>query len=284
MKTVIVVVLLVSLSLGQGMAIAGDTDPSISEVQEYSQELARLKAMKESFTSGATNDIAIYEKFVDEIRNTWGQRNKEYYAKLMLAACEPLSSGSFKEARRRELARNYALSALEYSEEIPLTLELELTGHVMTPMISNTLKDEDFAAVRRKDVDVRLHAWKRLMDALDPNWDNERLSVYVPLPPGVSGASGMSPTGIKDDVLRAKYEEDIKKNKQKIQKHTEQYKLRLWLERFPKRAENYIIQAYSHTPFNIEELKKSVNDYAIDEKIKLRIFDAVKKNIQETQE
>lgn len=93
----------------------------------------------------------------------------------------------------------------------------------------------------------------------------------------------MSPRGIKDDALRAKYEVDIEENKQKIQKHTEQYKLRLWLKRFPMRAENYIIQAYSHTPFNIEELKKSLDDYEVDEKTKVRIFDAVIKNMRESQ-
>ncbi len=284
-QTVTAVVMILCLSLNQSIAIGGDPDPSGREAQEYNQELIRVKAMEESFTSGPTNDLSKYEKFIDEIQNTWSQRNKEYYACLMLVACGPLGSGRFKGDRQQyELARKYALSALENPDAIPLTLELELTGHVMTLTIGpNAPKDEDFAECREKDVKVRLHAWKRLIDALDPNWDNESLSVHVPLPLGVSGGSGMSPKNIKDDALRTKYESDIKENKKKIQKHAEQYKLRLWLKTFPKRSENYIIQVYSHSPYNIEELKKSLSDYAVDEKTKKRILDAVIKNTREIQ-
>ncbi len=88
----------------------------------------------------------------------------------MLEICKPLSSGKFKEDRRYELARQYALSALTDANSISIETELELTGHVVTLMIGpNAAKGKDFAQRRKKDIEVPLHAWKRLMDAIDPN-------------------------------------------------------------------------------------------------------------------
>jgi len=277
------VVMLACISFVHG-ARSGYSELSEKEMQEHTQDLALVKKMKNSFTSGLTNDLSEYKKFVDEIQHTWSQRNKEYYARLMLAACEPLSSGSFKDNYRHELAREYALSALENPDAIPLTLELELTGHVITLMVSNAPKDEVFSECRRKDVKVRLHAWKRLTDAIDPKWDPAdmpHLNIEPPTATGLPG--GVAPAGIKDETLRVEYEMAIQRNKQKAEEYSEQNKLHRWLGVFPNRAENYIIQAYSHTPFNIEELKKSLNDYSVDEKTKVRILDAVIKNTQETQ-
>ena len=278
-----VVVMLVCLSFLQGMALGASPETSEKERQEYRQERARIEALRKSFSPGPTNDLKEYEKFADEIQHKWSRRNKEYYGRLMLQVCGPLSSGNFKDDRRHELARKYALSVLEKPDAIPLRLELELTGHVMTDMYSrNAPKGEDFAQRRKRDVQIRLHAWKRLIDAIDPNWDpNERLSVHVDLPPGVSGDSGMSPERIKDPALRAKYEAAMQKNRQRIERRTEQSRLRGWLKKFPNRAEIYIIRAYSKAPFNLKELEEYLDKYIADSKTtKTRILITVKKNIE----
>lgn len=271
------VTLLVCFFLTHSAVIAKDTRASEGEMREFRQELAGIVDLEKSLASTSTRSLAKYEKFADGIQHKWSQRNKEYYARLMLAICSPLGSGDFKNARQYELARKYALSALENRDAIPVVLELELAGQVTT-LASNSkaLKEEDFAQRRRKDVDVKLHAWKRLLDAVDPNWNpSERLSVNVPLPPGVSGSSGMSPTQIKDDALRAEYEEAIERNKKKIERHTEQRKLRNWLERFPEQAESYIIRAYSKPPVDVAELRQLVNRYLADATTRARILDAV---------
>ena len=122
------------------------------------------------------------------------------------------------------------------------------------------------------------------MDNLDPNWDpNERLCVHVPLPPGVDGESGMPPERIKDEAIRAKYKAAVEENNKKNQIHSEQNKLRLWMERFPDGAGSYIIKAYSNPPYNVAELKESLSKHKIDEKTKSQILDAVMKNTGETQ-
>lgn len=280
-----IVVMLVCISFVQGMAIDENSEPSERETQEYRQELARVRAMRRSLTPGLTNDLGKYEKFVDEIQHKWSQRNKKYYARLMVNACGPLSSGNFKDDRRHELARKYALSALENPDEIPLTLELEATVHVLTPMMGlKTPRPEDFAQRRKKDVEVRLHAWKRLMDAVDPNWaldlndppciGEDDIATELGLP------ARIAPEDVGDATLRAKYEAAIRKRRQRVERDLEQNRLHKWLKKFPKRAEIYITRIYSYPPFNVAELEKSLNDYAIDEKTKTRILDTVTKNCE----
>lgn len=256
---------------------------SQAEKREYKQERARIKGLRKSFKPGPVSDLEEYEKFADEIQNKWRDRNKEYNACLILEICSPLSSGRFDDRRQYRLARKYALSVLEKSEEISIETELELTGHVMTSMYTPSApKGEEFAQRRKKDVEIRFHAWKRLLGAIDPNWDpNERL-----LSPNAVGAAmglpagGMAPEGIKDPKLRAEYEAAIERNRQEIERHTKQYRLHDWLKRFPKRAENYIIRAYSKPPFNLEELKQYLEKYIADDKTRARILDSVTKNME----
>jgi hypothetical protein len=274
--TVVILSLCVTnISLGENLQSAE------SEKQQYKQDTAHIKDLKKTFTPGPTNDLEAYERFADEIQNKWKQANKEWYGRLMLEICGPLSSGAFEDDQRYEVARKYALSVLAEPNTIPLTLELELTGHVVTLMYTpNAPKGQDFAQRRKKDAEVRLHAWKRLVDAIDPNWDPNQ----APLSPNAVGAlmglpSGIAPEGV-DPKLRAEYEAALERNRQEIQKHTEQYRLHDWLKRYPKRAEGNIVLAYSEPPFNLEELKEYVDRYIGDEETKARIVSAVKRNIE----
>jgi hypothetical protein len=252
--------------------------------QEYKQDMARIHAVERTFKPGRVNNLEEYEKFADEIQKKWSQRNKKYNARLILEICGPLSSGTFPGDRRYDLAKKYALSILDKPEEISVEMELELTGHVVTIMYTpNSPKGENFAQRRRVDVEVRLHAWRRLLDSINPNWDpNEEIlspnAIAIKL--GLSD-SGMSPENVKDPKLRAEYEAALEKNRHDIERYTKQYRLHDWLKRFPKSAEEYIILAYSEPPFNLEELKQNLEKYKIDEKTKTRIIDYVQKNIEE---
>lgn len=251
------------------------------EKQEYKQERARIKALRETFTPGLTNDFEKYEEFADQIQNKWSSKNKEHYARLMLEVCGPLSSGNFKGDRRYELARKYALSALADANNIALETELELTGHVITLMIGpNASKGEDFAQRRKKDVQIRLHAWKRLLDAIDPDWDpNDFPSINV-MPPMETGLpAGVSAETIEDPNLRAEYEASIEKNRQKAEIYRQQYKLRKWLKMFPRYAEPYIIQAYSLPPYDTEELQEFLAIYITDPNTTNRILYKVEENL-----
>ena len=274
---------LTCLSLVQNITFGASPEASEIEKQEYKQELNRIKSSRKSFKSGSVNDLKGYEKFADAIQNKWNKKNKEYYARLMLEICGPLSSGDFKGNRPRTLARKYALSVLETPDAVPLTLELELTGHVMTLMCTPYApKGEDFARRRKKDVQIRFHAWKRLIDAIDPNWNPNDKPFRNVAPPTETGLRhGTSPKVIKNQEMRAIYEKAIERNRLKSVRYLEQSRLHDWLKRFPKRAEAYIIQAYSKPPFNLQEFKQYLDNYTVDEKTKARILNAVTKNMQD---
>jgi len=273
---VVLCLVLTSVSFGEKL------DAPKAEREKYKEDIARIKKLRKSFTPGPTNDLESYERFADEIQNKWKQANKEWYGRLMQEICGPLSSGAFEDDQRYEVARKYALSVLAEPNAIPVTLELELTGHVVTLMYTpGAPKGEDFAQLRKEDVEVRLHAWKRLIDAIDPNWDpNEEL-----LSPNAVGAlmglpSGISPEGVKDLELRAEYRAALERNRQEIQRYTEQSRLHDWLKRYPKSRERDIVFAYSAPPFNLEQLKQYLDKYITDEKTKARIVDAVTRNIE----
>lgn len=281
-KITISFLVLVYISLVQNITFGASSEPSEAEKQEYKQDMARIEALRKSFKPGLVNDLKEYEKFADAIQKKWGRQNKEYYARLMLEVCGPLSSGTFADDRRHDVARRYALSVLEKSEEISIEVELELTGHVMTSMYTRNLpKGEDLAQRRKKDVEIRLHAWKRLVDAIDPNWDpNEELRSPNAVATSMGFPGTIAPEAIKDPKLRAEYEAAMQKNREDIERYTKQYRLHDWLKRYPKRAERYIVKAYSKPPFNLEELNQYLETYIADEKTRSRIEDAVKKNME----
>jgi hypothetical protein len=280
-KTIICFGVIFVCLLATTISFGVSSGPSEAEKHEYQQDRERIETMRKSFT-GPIKDLKSLEIFGDEIQAKWSQKNKEYYAKLMLAICGPISSWHFNQEGKHVLARKYALSVLSDPNKIPLETELELIGHVMTDMVTpRAPKGQEWAQVRKKDVEVRFHAWKRLLDTIDPNWDpNEELwspnavGAFMGLP------SGIAPEGVKDPKLRAEYEAALQKNRDKIERHSAQRRLHDWLKRFPKRAEEYIIQAYSKPPFDVEELKQYLDKYIADTKTKARILDAVTKNME----
>ena len=221
--------------------------PSDVETKDYKEDMAHIEAMRDSIDSGQIVKLEEYEKFADEIQKKWSLRNKEYNARIILELCGPLSSGTFPGDRRYDVAKKYALSVLDKPEQISIEMELELTGHVVTLMYTpNSPKGEDFSQRRKKDVEVRLHAWKRLTDAIDPNWDPNEVILSpnaVAVEMGLPGS--VEPQAIEDPILRAEYIRAIEANMQKSEKYREQNSLHKWLKRFPRNAETYIIQAYS---------------------------------------
>jgi hypothetical protein len=259
------------------------SEQSEAEKNEYKQDMVRVESLSKSLKTDFTNDLKEYEKDINELQSKWSKKNKEYYARLMWEACKPLSSGRFSDERQYDVARRYALSALEEPNEIPLEVELELTGHVMTDTVTpRAPKGQEWANRRKQDVEIKLHAWKRLIEAIDPKWDPNDLPINNVVPPLATGLpSGIAPESIKDPKLRAEYKAAIEKNRKKAERYNEQYRLRDWLKRFPKRAEDYIVDAYSKPPFNLEELKQYLDKYIADEKTRSRILEIVKKNMAE---
>jgi hypothetical protein len=272
------------------MAFSGSTETVPPNKQEYEQDYQRATDLNTSLSRiDAIRNLNAYEAFADSVDQKWRGRNRELYARLIMVVCNPISSGIFNEERQSDLARKYALSALEEPDSLSLILELELIGNVMTNNFGPGFPGGSIFAQRRiKDTEVRLHAWKRLLEAIDPNWDSTEISSPIVIPSDSllhkmgSWNAGMDPKIIKDSAARAEYEELIRVNKEKGEKYHEQRVYHDWLRRFPKRAERYIINAYSTPPFAIEELRKMLNDQLPDQAAKARIIAAIEKNMRES--
>jgi len=219
-KTIICLVVIIVCLIVTTISLGVSSGPSEAEKQEYKQELERIETMRKSFT-GPIKDLKSLAIFGDEIQTKWSQKSKEYYAKIMLEICGPISSWHFNQEGKHVLARKYALSALADPNKISLETELELIGHVMTDMVTpRAPKEQEWADQRKKDVEVRFHAWKRLIDAIDPNWDPNDKAVRNVAPPIETGLpSGVVPEAIKDPKLRAEYEAAIDKNRQKAERY-----------------------------------------------------------------
>ncbi len=216
-------VVLTSLAVADRNPSANRDEALRVETEEYSRDCDTIVSRLKSLKAGRTNDLVAYEDFANGIQNKWKSKGKENYARLMLGIAGPLSSRQFNDRRQYELARIYALSALAEPNQISLEVELELVGHVMTNMVGAPVGDT-WTQQRKRDIEVRLHAWKRLTDTIDPNWNaNDVPFINVTLPPGVEGLAGMAPEGIKDLTQRTQYEEAIKRNTQKAKNYHEQY-------------------------------------------------------------
>jgi len=271
-----VVIILFSYSV----AFASNYEVTPQEEQEYKRDFKHVEDMRASLGQNDTRDLNAYEEFADSIVQKWRGRNKEYYAILMSDICAPLTGGYFKEDRQYELARKYALSALEEPDSIPLELELKLIGHVITLTWGSSASSGDvFAKKRTKDTLVRLHAWKRFLEAFDPNWDP-----YETTPVTNNLWDGIDSAVIKDSVLQAEYEEERRLNSQAHEKYREQNLLHnKWSHMIPLLTERPIILLYSHPPYNTKELEALLNEYQFNQEAKTRIIEAVEKNIREAE-
>lgn len=285
LRAIAIITIFGCLSVGECFATGGGVGIDEVDRQQYQLDLNRVNLLNESLRTGKVRDLKQIQRFADDIDITWSNRNKECRARLLLEICMPLSSGTIKDNRRYEVARKCALSALDSPDMIPLALELELIGHVLTVNPeSYASTGEIYSQSRKEDVRVRLHAWKRLVDAIDPKWSPDEAMMGGNIEPPITTGlpSGVEPQSISDPGMRAEYESEIQRNRRKNERSVEQYRLHDWLKRYPKRAEEYIIEAYSQPPFFLEELKQELDIYLVDKGTKTRIIDTVEKNIKST--
>jgi len=271
-----------------------------TEKQEYKQERARIKALRKSFKPGPVNNLKEYEKFADEIQRKWSRRNKEYYARLMLEVCGPLSSGNFKHDRQYELARQYALLALdksyglEQNNRIPIEVEFRLLMYVRQSALASTKylqslgQKDDWPNQRREEAKFYFRTWDRLERAIDPNWDPNDPSLVFPRPPvGVDRfAIGMSPENIKDPNLRAEYEAALEEYRQRHKRHSEQRRLRRLKKEDLPILQKHLLRLYSGPLFDskkleTEALQQNLAKHIKDEKIRAIILDGVKNRLLE---
>jgi hypothetical protein len=99
----------------------------------------------------------------------------------------------------------------------------------------------------------------------------------VPAPEGLP--TGVSPEAVKNPQLRAEYAEARADNARKGQTYTKQFQLRQLEDLFSKQAEKYLVEMYSLSPFNLDELKQRLDASITSQDTKQRIIDGVTSRI-----
>jgi len=226
--------------------------------------------------------MVAFKSFADELQEKWRKGSREYYGQVMEHLCRPMSSGIFGEHARRVVAREYALSALQEPNEISLELELKLVGHLYSgESEAYAPTDEQWIRERNREVGARVHAWKRLLDALDPNWDVNDAPPWRPsLPRGVRSVEGFAPEYIEDPELRAQYEAAVEEHRRRWKTYSMQNKIHKWARRFPQHQEDAIITAYSRPPHDMAEMERQLKKCVADEQTRAAILNAVTNNIE----
>jgi hypothetical protein len=177
------------------------------------------------------------------------------------------------------LARKYAIDSLKLADRLPVEVETNLVQHVTADLWSpNGPKGDVWAKQRAKDVVLWFHAWKRVKDAIDPNWDEVKDAPRPVSPPkGVAGwGNGMSPDAIKDPVERARFEKEAAAVGEKWDKWAGQIGARRLDQSFSPAAEAWIVKAYSAPPNGEPELKAYLDKYVSQSEVRQRILERVK--------
>lgn len=138
------------------------------------------------------------------------------------------------------------------------------------------ITDEEWAKERQDNAPLVLHAWKRLLTAIDPNFEmNQRMSLQPDLPPGANFPPGVAPEAIDDPQLRAQYEKNIEQHRLHIAIYNEQHEARQLQRTFIPRAEQYLIALYTHLPDDRVALGKLLATHGIDADTQARMLQAV---------
>ena len=240
-----------------------------NQAERYNQMLLRIKAARQS------RELSELARLGEEIEIAWGAVNTTSYASLMLEICNALSSTDLKDDTQYVLEQKYASLVLSKQLDIPVITETKLVSHLQDDIEYNKgqLSTAEWAKQRRTKADIWLRTWQRLNTAIDPNFDFEDLPLSnVPLPPGVPGPAGMSPSHIKDPVLRERYQQAIDENERKAAAHRIQSALHRERETYGRAMQTYLIRAYSRPPENRQELEAILKAHSVDDRLSSSIL------------
>ncbi|MDO9527970.1 MAG: hypothetical protein Q7J27_02290 [Syntrophales bacterium] len=130
---------------------------------------------------------------------------------------------------------------------------------------------EEWPIARR----IQAELWFKLHEAvekeIDKNFDftsAPQINIAAPGP----YPSGTAPESIKEPELRKEYEKSFEENRKKASEYNFQYRLRNVEKDLSSQLECFLVEVYSQPPQSIDELRKMMDMYKINEKVKIRIL------------
>jgi len=241
--------------------------------ESFQVEMARLDRLARD------GNLDALVKAGDMLEERWGKQGGEFYGQLMLNIANLMVNG-FKDEKIYSLSQKYITQALEKSNTFSLELETRLLPFLAFDIFSRSPTSEEFW-VRERSTKARLwlHAWQRLESQINRNFNFSDRPILNVTPPAKTGLpSGVSPFSIKDLKLRAKYQALIAANTAKAQEYNRQFSLRYLDSLFPKRAEQYLVRAYSKPPDRLPELKHYLIAYRLSKDVRDKLVEQIVRN------
>lgn len=256
--------LAVVIALGLACAaFAGEAGTSKADDREFSDEARRITAVNATLKPGSDNDLARYEKFAEEVDAKWRGRDRKHYGRLMLSIFWPLASGSFSDKRQHDLALKYALSILETPNDIDLDVEVPLVEFLALPVTGDQeSRGPDWTATRLKYLRLRLHAWQRLLDAVDPAWDASDLqTVRRELEADATDSVARSREIATDHAARKKHNQEMQALQERFARSEKQWRVREALQSFSITMPGRIAEEYSTWPYDFSQLETELSAF-----------------------
>ena len=266
-KAVLVVALIYSIQVFH-------STPAVAQEEQDSQletDIARLDAMRSS------NDLDAMRTRIDLDSATWRSRGPDAFLLYMYRACAELSSYDIGNSSQRALLLGqYAISVLQ-SRDLPLPQYIQFVEFLgFDPPVMDEAAWED---LRRQKAQFWLEAWVRVSKAIDPSFDFDDRPLLNVAPPFSTGLpAGVSPSSVKNPQLRAEYEHAIAQNHAKIERYNQQSWLKLNGPRVFKEVEQYLVNAYSRAPSDLQELQQLLSRYIQDASVRDRVLEGVRKS------
>ena len=200
---------------------------------------------------------------------------RTYWAET-LEICERITSMRFGQTPAGlKVAHEYALSALDQGEQMPVWTEAEFL-ECLTQDGGVAKPGADWAKLRARKAVMYLRVWQRIDQAIDRHFDfSQRLYLNVEPPPGSGIPAGADPAAVADPRLRREYEAAIQANKERFRVYIEQRWLYELDRLYRPHAEKYLVYAYSMPPLDTERLTALLNQYIDDQAVRARILKSV---------
>jgi hypothetical protein len=202
------------------------------------------------------------EQLANRAEAELAESDYELYARVAFDIAAVVHSHDFGANKGSGLSQEVALRALRSPEKVPFWLECRLLWYVgwAFDREGRPIPKADMPGVRRQWTAMRLHAWRRLVDTVDPAWDPER----VP-------SGGHVPSGLTAEGRKAFLAEQRRIADQYMDQAIAHQVLRHWLPRI----QEFIIRDYIGAREDKAELERLLREYGIDEVSQEMILKAV---------
>ena len=215
-----------------------------------------------------------------QLYSKWRKIGGKYYYLVAMQFCESINELSFNDAPPRNLAKEFAMEALEYEKRCPIYALYPLIRY-LSPLYEETGSDQ-WQAQRLKALHYQAYAIYRFeQEAVDVDSEQKRYEKAGPpvikwdrVMEGIMVFRGyLSPDDVKDPIARKQYvrykkwQDNGEALKARKSLSDEQYNAK------DNKIREVIVDIYTQKPYNIKELKTALWRYPISDKTRREILD-----------